>query len=376
MKIRLFIPLFLIIMLAGCSKNRFKVEGMVTDAQGNLLYLEHTGLLKTTVLDSVKLGSKGTFRFSAKKPAYPDFYRLRMDNRFINFAVDSTENIVIEASNQNFSIGYKIEGSTESAQIRDLRLSVSEIQRKANKLNPGMSLDERNLLIAEIESDIEIHKEKARKLILQNPRSTAAYFAIYQQINNAYIFSPFDKADKPFCAAVATSWNTYMPEYERTKNLYNWVMDAIKVERQEKQKQAWREVIENEGKGYIDIELADRYGINQRLSSLEGKVLLVDFSVYESDKSVPYTFELRELYNKYHTRGLEIYQVSVDRNKILWETSVENIPWICVRDESGISARNYNVTDLPTIFLINRNGEIAGRYFDFKALDKEIQKLL
>ncbi len=376
MKIRFFIPLVLVILLAGCSKNRFTVEGIVKDAKDNILYLEHTGLAKTVILDSIKLKEKGTFKFKADRPEYPDFYRLRIGNRFISFAVDSTENIRIEASKNNFSTDYTIEGSLESAQIKDLRLSVIEIQRKANQLKPGMSIDERNTIITEIEADIEVHKGKARKLILQNPRSTVAYFAIYQQINNAYIFSPYTSADKPYCAAVATSWQTYMPEYDRTKNLYNLVMDAIKVERKEKQNQAWRDVIENEGKGYIDIELEDKNGVSQNLSSLEGKVIIVDFSVYESDKSVPYTFELREIYNKYHSRGLEIYQVSVDRNKILWESSVENIPWICVRDESGISARNYNVTDLPTIFLLNRKGEIAGRFFDFKKLDKEIQKLL
>lgn len=375
MKFRFYIP-FLLIVLTSCNNNKFTIEGIVNDAQGDILYFEHTGLLKTTLIDSVKLGSKGKFRFSAKKPYYPDFYRLRLDNRMINFAVDSTENILIEASKQNFSTGYKIPGSFESSQIKDLRLSVSEIQRKANQLKPGMTLEERNNLIADIEASIEVHKEKARKIILQNPRSTAAYFAIYQQVNNAYIFSPFESADKPYCAAVATSWNAYMPDYERTKNLYNWVMDAIKVERQERQKQAWREVIESEGKGYIDIELTDKNGINQRLSSLNGKVILVDFSIYESDKSVPYTFELRELYNKYHAKGLEIYQISVDRNKLLWENSVENIPWICVRDESGISARNYNVLNLPTIFLINRKGDLVDRFFDFKIIDKEIQKLL
>ncbi len=372
---RFFIPI-LLLFLVSCNNNKFTIEGHVTDAMGNKLYLEHTGLLKTTILDSVKLGSKGTFKFSAVKPPYPDFYRLRIDSRFINFSVDSTENIIVEASNNNFSTDYKIEGSAQSAQIKELRLSVNEIQRKVNQLNAGLNIDERKSKLIEIEAEIEAHKAKARKLILENPRSTVAYFAIYQQINNAYIFSPYVKADKPYCAAVATSWHTYMQEYERSKNLYNWVMDAIKIERKEKQNQAWREVIENAGKGYIDINLEDKNGSVQSLSALEGKVILLDFSVYESDKSVPYVFELRELYNKYQKRGLEIYQVSFDRNKLLWESSVENISWICVRDESGISARNYNVTQLPTIFLINRKGEIAGRFVDFKLLDKEIQKLL
>ena len=173
MKLHFYIP-FLLIVLASCNSNKFTIEGVVKDAQGDILYFEHTGLLKITLMDSVKLGSKGKFRFSAKKPDYPDFYRLRLDNKFINFAVDSTENILIEAAKESFSTDYKIEGSIESNQIKDLRLSVIQIQRKANQLKEGMTLEERNSLIADIEANIQIHKEKARKIILQNPRSTAA----------------------------------------------------------------------------------------------------------------------------------------------------------------------------------------------------------
>jgi peroxiredoxin len=239
-----------------------------------------------------------------------------------------------------------------------------------------MSSDVRNAKVEEIKAAIETHKEMARKLILENPRSAAAYFAIYQKVNDAFLFSPYVKADKPFCAAVATSYNTFMPEYDRTKNLYSLVMDAIRSERKAKADQVWDDVLQKVGKGYIDIDLKDSKNVSHKLSALEGKVVLIDFSSYAADGMVDYTFALRELYNKYHGRGFEIYQVSVDDNKLLWEQSVQNIPWICVRDEAGGSARSYNVSSIPTTFLLDKKGNIISRSPGFEELAKLIEKSL
>lgn len=374
--------LFFILLpaIVGCSQQgKFKIEGEVTDAEGKMLYIEQTGLLKTVALDSVKLKADGAYKFKLASPEYPEFYRLRVEDKVINFAIDSTEHLVIKAAFKNFATGYSVEGSEMNLQIKELRQSLSFIQAKANKLTPQLSASERNALLADVEADIEKHKEMARKIILTNPRSSAAYFAIYQKIGNTYLFSPYVKADKPYCAAVATAYNAFMPDYIRTKNLYGLVMDAIKAERKAKDSQAWREVLDNASAGYIDIELPDRSGNVRKLSELEGKVVLIDFSAYQMEKSVQYTFELRELYNKYSGRGFEIYQVSLDRSKLLWEESVANIPWVCVRDENGpesVAVSTYNVQSAPTVFLMNRKGEIIARNPDFSTLDASIAKSL
>jgi len=372
--------LLIFVGLVSCNQNnRFSVSGTIKDAEGDMLYIEHTGLLKTTVLDSVKLNANGTFKFKAERPAYPDFYRLRLKDKSIAFAVDSCENINIEAKFENFASDYILTGSETSIQIQKLRKSLLNIQRKANALRSDQSTEDRIAKINDIEKDIEIHKEMARKLILQNPRSAAAYFAIYQKVNNTFLFSPYIKTDKPYCAAVATSYNAYMPEYERTKNLYSLVMDAIRTERNAKQKEAWNEVLEKEGTGYIDIALQDKNNVTRKLSDLEGKVVLIDFSAYQGEQSVDYTFSLRELYNKYHTRGFEIFQVSLDDNKQLWEQSVTNIPWICVRDEKGPNTTvvtSYNISSLPTTFLMNKQGNIIARSLNYNELVKEIEKIL
>ena len=138
-----------------------------------------------------------------------------------------------------------------------------------------------------------------------------------------------------------------------------------------------QKAVEQSNTGYIDIKLNDKSGKERKLSELEGKVVLIDFSAYESEKSVEYTFALRDLYNKYHKRGFEIYQVSLDRNKVIWEQSIENIPWVCVRDENGPNTTyvaTYNISSIPTNFLLNKQGTITSRSLNFGELAKQIEK--
>ncbi|MFZ4581145.1 MAG: thioredoxin-like domain-containing protein [Paludibacter sp.] len=369
-----------ILFLVSCNQSsKFKVEGIVDNTNNEVIILEQNGLIETTVIDSVKLDNDGSFSFKAPRPEYPDFYRLRIGTKTIDFAVDSCEVISIKANFNNFSTGYNIQGSQTNSDILKLKSSLSAIQSKVNTISSETNAETRNAKLTEIETDIEVHKAMARKLILQNPRSSAAYFAIYQKINNSYLFSPYVKSDKPFCAAVATSYNTFMPEYIRSKNLYSLVMDAIKTERKEQNDAVWRNMVENSSTGYIDIALNDKNGKVRKLSELEGKVILIDFSAYEMENNVQYTFELRDLYNKFNSRGFEIYQISLDRSKLLWQESVANIPWVCVRDEQGLKTQyisSYNVQSIPTLFLMDRKGVIVSRVNDFKTLEVAIAKLL
>jgi glutathione peroxidase-family protein len=366
-------------MLSCQQKDKFSIEGVVSEAENKVLYLEHNALLETIILDSMILDSDGEFKFKALTAEYPDFYSLRLDDKQIIFSVDSTENMNVRASYNNFATNYQIEGSQSSSDIQQLRKSLNDIQRKANSIRPDMGALQRSKLLLEIEAEVELHKKAAQQVILKNPQSPAAYYAIYQKLGNSYLFNPYVKEDRVFCAAVATAYHVFMPDYARSKNIYGLVIDAINAERKAKNQKALKEFINESGTGYFDIELNDRNGKSVKLSSLEGKVILIDFSAYEMKNSVDYTFELRDLYNKYHSQGLEIYQISLDRSKLVWEESVANIPWVCVRDTDGTNSRiasTYAVKTLPTMFLINREGDIVGRDYNFKTVETQILKLL
>jgi len=379
MKKTLILCLILIGMISCKQHDKFVINGTVKDAKDEMLYFEHSGLLKTTILDSIRLKSNGTFKFKSDRPAYPDFYRLRLADKVITFAVDSCEEITINAKFANFATDYTVTGSVTSSQIQILRKSVMNIQQLVNTLTSNMDANERNTKIALIEKHIETHKEMARKMILQNPRSAAAYFAIYQKVNDTYLFSPYIKSDRAYCAAIATAYNAFMPDYERSKNIYALVLDAIHTDRKAKEKEAWNEILATQGTGYIDIILPDKNNLERKLSALIGKVILIDFSSYESKQSVDYTFALRELYDKYHKRGFEIYQVSLDQNKQLWLQSTERIPWTCVRDVNGENTKfvaSYNISSIPTTFLMDKKGNIISRSLPFDELKKAIEKLL
>lgn len=376
---RIIFAVFVIGIISCTQNKKFTVEGQIDGAEGEMIYLEHTGLDKSTLLDSMVVKSNGKFRFKTPRPSYPDFYKLIVKGQQLHFAVDSTETLEITGNIDSFSTIYEIKGSETNTDIQLLRRSVAAIQKKANELVRGTDEVSRAAIVAELTRMIDEHKAMARPLILKNPRSAAAYFAIFQKVNDIYIFSPYEKEDRPYCAAVATSYHTFMPGYERSKNLYAIVMDAINTERLQRREATLQELIANASTGFIDIELADRRGIKRKLSDLAGKVVLLDFSAYEARESVQYTFALRELHEKYAARGFEIYQVSLDRNKTIWVDATANIPWVSVRDLNGpatVVAGTYNITQVPTYFLLSKEGEILGRNMNLPELERAIQQQL
>lgn len=341
--------------LAACRHTpQFEIAGNISNAEGETLYLEQTSLKELHILDSVRLTAVGTFRFTADAPAFPELYRLRIGKRNLVFAVDSTEHIAVQTTLDSMAYTRNISGSESTLAIADLRRSL-------------------------ISQPTAGHKQYARQVILTNPRSIVAYYALFQLKDGGLVFDPYLTDDRVCYSAVATAFSAFMPDYERSKALYNLVSDIISTERKQERQAAMREVIEQAENTFLDIALPDEQGVERRLSDYKGQVILLDFSAAEMEQSNAYIFELRELYNRYHTQGLEIYQVSADYNRLLWEESVAELPWTTVRSEQGANApcfRHYNVSTLPTLFLFNRQGEVIQRFNSFEHLPAAIQQCL
>ena len=88
---------------------------------------------------------------------------------------------------------------------------------------------------------------------------------------------------------------------------------------------------------------------------------------------------MRDLYEKYAAKGLEIFQVSLDADEHFWKLAVDNLPWICVRDEKGVYsnyAALYNLTKYPSYFIINRDNELSARGDQIADIEKTIKQLL
>lgn len=369
-------------MLTSCNNKKFHINGTVTEAKDSVLYLENMSLDGPVVVDSVKLDDKGAFSFSGKAPDAPEFYRLRIAGQIINLSVDSTETVDVKASYPSMATGYTVDGSAECATIRELALKQIDLQNRViavqNNPNLGYDLtrDSIGKLVAAYKEDIK------RNYIYKAPMRASSYFALFQTLGNMLIFNPRENADdvKVF-AAVATSWDTYHPDALRGKNLHNIAIEGMKNVRIMRNKMAAQNIDASKVNvsNIIDISLLDNQGNRRSLTDLKGKVVMLDFHVFSSNGSTKRIMEMRELYNKYHDRGFEIYQVAFDPDEHFWKTQTAALPWISVRDPQGLQSQNlaaYNVSSIPTFFLIDRNNEVKKRDSQITDIDAEINALL
>lgn len=369
-------------MLTSCNNKKFHINGTVTEAKDSVLYLENMSLDGPVVVDSVKLDDKGAFSFSGKAPDAPEFYRLRIAGQIINLSVDSTETVDVKASYPSMATGYTVDGSAECATIRELALKQIDLQNRViavqNNPNLGYDLtrDSIGKLVAAYKEDIK------RNYIYKAPMRASSYFALFQTLGNMLIFNPRENADdvKVF-AAVATSWDTYHPDALRGKNLHNIAIEDMKNVRIMRNKMAAQNIDASKVNvsNIIDISLLDNQGNRRSLTDLKGKVVMLDFHVFGSNGSTKRIMEMRELYNKYHDRGFEIYQVAFDPDEHFWKTQTAALPWISVRDPQGLQSQNlaaYNVSSIPTFFLIDRNNEVKKRDSQITDIDAEINALL
>lgn len=379
----LFMALAAIALGACNSEPKFKVEGEVSGADGKMLYLEASALEGIVPLDSVKLEGDGSFHFKQVRPVSPEFYRLRVDDKVINFSVDSTETVLVKAPYTDFATAYTVEGSPNSSKIKDLTLKQMKLQDNVNALLQSVQAHKIGADVFEdsLASLLKNYKDEVKiSYIFAAPNTAAAYFALFQKLNNYLIFDPLNNKEDIKCfAAVATSLNNYYPDADRSKNLYNIVIKGMKNTRTPQQKvvEIPEEAISETG--IIDINLRDMKGNTRKLSELKGKAVIVDFTVYQSAVSATHNYMLRDLYDKYAAQGLEIYQVSLDADEHYWKTTADNLPWICVRDGNGIYssiAASYNVKNVPSVFLVNKNNELSARGESIKDLEAAVKALL
>ncbi|MCF0196515.1 MAG: AhpC/TSA family protein [Bacteroidaceae bacterium] len=372
----------LTLLLGACrQKGQFCVEGHITEAADTMLYLEHISLGDGIVaVDSARLPADGAFTFRGDTIGNPEFYRLRIGGQCINLSFDSTETVRVEATLPDMSFGYKVEGSGNCDTIRLLSLKMAQLEQevRATAENRDYTVQERSdridTLVARYKDEVK------RRFILDHFGSTASYFACFQMLGGTLLFNPMeDRSDLTWMRAVANAWNEKYPGAPRTQNLINIVTQGKRI--QAKPKELVLDIDNEKVRelGIIDMTMSDAHGKPHTLSDLKGQVVLLDFTAFALPDNNERTLLLRELYNKYHDRGLEIYQVSLDADYHFWQQRSEQLPWTCVYCQEGVNSdivTLYQVSKVPYLFLIDRNCDLQAREENITDLTKAIESLL
>lgn len=373
----------LLLLFTACNNaTDFTVKGIVSGADGQIMYFENVGVSSVTLVDSVRLTAAGKFKFSEGRPASPEFYRLRLNNQLINFAIDSTETVAFVADAGTFATSYTVEGSENCKAIKNITLAQLDANQAISKLRKEYEAKQ----IADttyqqrVLATAEAYKDVARKYIYTAPMSTAAYYALFQQIDGLLFFDLYDKSDSKAYGAVATSYDHYYPNSPRSKHLYNLALQSMKVIRSQRPVDVELPNVNTKEISYLDIELPNVKGEVVNLSSVAtGNVVLINFTAYQTEWSPSLNMELADLYGKFHGQKFDIYQVSLDSDMHFWRNAASNSPWVCVRDPQSVYSQiagMYNVKQLPALFLLDRNGNLVKRVDDMKRLEADIKALL
>ena len=370
------------IAIASCDNgSKFRVEGNIENAKDSVLYFENMSLNGPVTVDSVRLDADGSFSFADKATPAPEFYRLRIAGQIINLSADSTETVTVHARYPEMATAYEVSGSEECGRIRELALKQIDLQRRVMALEKDASLDNDSRIDSLLGMMNSYKKEVVDNYIFKDTKAASSYFALFQTLGEFLLFNPRSNNDDiRIFAAVATAWDTFYPGALRGENLHNIAIEGMKNARIVQQRNnASVEPAKITTSGIIDLRLTDNHGNERTLTELKGRVVLLDFHAFATADSPKRILMLRELYNKYHDRGLEIYQVGVDTDEHYWKQQTSALPWICVLAPDGPASqciRTYNVQAIPEYFLIDRENTLVSRSAQIGNLEAEIERLL
>lgn len=376
---------FTLLLLLFCqcqNKHTFTINGKIEGAADTLLLLYQRNIVGVQLVDSVRTDDKGSFSISAPSPSYPELYILALGKQMINLAVDSTETISIYAPQERFAKEYTVEGSPQSDAIRKLYLLQHKVEAKLSDLQQQLRNQKISADTYEQQASLWVDslRNASQNTILNNLKELSAYYALFQQIDGQSLFDALNRKDSKLFSAVATAWDSNIPDAPRAQHLKKFTLQALGQRRQLERKipTIEQKLLESEQKNPFDISLPGIDNTPIQLSSLQGKVVLLNFTMYQLPETPALNIELNKIYQQYKKMGFEIYQVSFGTPLQEWRTSADNLPWICVREDNVPSKlfSRFNIQGLPTSFLIDRKGEIQQRITTIEQLERELKKAI
>lgn len=362
---RIFVLGLAALMAVSCTKsNTAAIDAQINGADKSQIVVTRLSVNQLRFVDTLRTDSNGAVSAKIAMTAEtPDFYYLSYNGRRLaSLVLKPGDKVKVTADTLGRSV--TIEGSQESELIQkydmDLAAAIASFESLSSQLGKAMEAGD-NKAVAQLNSQLSKlyvkYKQNTVKSIMQNPYALANVQALYQSIMPGLpVFG--GENDHFLFQRVHDSLATKYPESVYVKSLQEQIKAA-----QDMKLLAGR--IQNAGEtSFPNITLPDINAKDVELTSLEGKPFILMFWTVADPNQKMFNNDLLDIYKKYKSQGLEIYQVSIDTDKTAWATAVkeQNLPWISVCDGKGaasIAVASYNVTAIPSIFVFDRNGDIV-----------------
>ncbi len=340
------------------------ITGTLSNAENQNLVLERLSSVSATFIDSTRVNDKGLFSFDLKVEQ-PGFYRISIDKRnFLNIILDKAEKVHIKSNAENLGKDYDVTGSKETTRLLTLNKELSRfyvwsdsLQRQAKTVQQSGDMNAFMALQQQFQQGNMQHKNFIYQFIDENPGSIAA-LATVQKLDPEQDIAYFKK--------IANGLNQSMPgsDYATSFNDQVSKMSVVGV-----------------GMEAPDITLNDLNDKPLSLSSLRGKVVLLDFWASWCRPCRAENPNVVKMYNKYKDKGFEILGVSLDTKKGAWQNAIQQdgLTWLHISDLKGWKSSvvpQYKVQGIPYTVLIDKDGKIIAKKLRGAQLERKLQEVL
>lgn len=359
------------------NSSGFEIKGSLTNSKGEMIYLEKLAQQGINRVDSTTINDKGEFVMNSYAPS-TGFYRLRItDANFAMLVLDSAQKLNITGDARDLGNTFKVEGSPDTKLFLEYNALAQNQKRRTDSLENvfrtalvTMKLDSlrADSLSKELqkpyEEMIKQYSDMVAAKIKNNTKSFASIMAV-QQLRPEQYFDVYEALDNglsekyPFNNEV----RSFHGMVQQTKMMVAKT-EAIKV-----------------GKPAPELILPMPNNKELALSSLKGKVVLIDFWASwcgPCRKELP---NVKKVYDKYKNKGFEIYGVSLDKERDAWLQAIaeEKLTWPQVSDLKfwqSEAVQIYAIQAIPFTVLLDKEGNIIATDLRGADLEKKVAEAL
>ena len=364
------------VFAAACS-NGAKVEGILDGAASSDVVVKLLNINRYEILDTVRTDAAGKFVCKVEiKEGQPEFiYLFHNDVKVASLLLEAGDKVAVEADTLG---NFTVEGSEESLKLAQVEKDYADAFARMNSLADRMasaSDKDNEALRKELGQEYVNYYRLCVRYVMNNRSSLTVVPVFFQNFGTELpVFG--QTTDAILFRDAADSLEAIYPDSRYVKAL------RTEADRRFGYLELTSRLESADEIGYPDIELPDVQANKIKLSEVDSPVVMVYFwSAADASQKMFNLDVLKSVYDTYHKKGFEIYQVSMDVDKARWARVVkeQNLPWINVCDSRGAQSPYvlmYNLAALPATYIICDGSLVDGQVVDEKSLRRLLDDLL